>query len=103
MIVMGHHTFVLLGSIVLTALFVYCFLCFTSPVSFTGSYTEDEPLSFAPSKKNKISSGRSRVESGISGECQMAVQHVTNQANFYASLTCICLKSQHNLTHAMIF
>ena len=36
--------FVLLGSIVLTAPFLYCFLCFTSPVSFTGSYTEDEPL-----------------------------------------------------------
>ena len=34
---------VLLGSIVLTAPFLYCFLCLTSPVSFTGSYTEDEP------------------------------------------------------------
>ena len=31
---------VFLGSVVLTSLF--CF-CFTSPVSLTGSYTEDEP------------------------------------------------------------
>ena len=35
--------FVLLGAIVLTAPFLYYFLCFTSPVSFTGSYVEDEP------------------------------------------------------------
>ena len=33
-------SFVFLGSVVLTSLF--CF-CFTSPVSLTGSYTEDEP------------------------------------------------------------
>ena len=32
--------FVFLGSVVLASLF--CF-CFTSPVSLTGSYTEDEP------------------------------------------------------------
>ena len=37
--------FVVFGSIVLTAPFLNCFLCFKSPVSFTGSYTEDEPTS----------------------------------------------------------
>ena len=34
---------VFLGSIVLTSLWLLCIHCFTSLVSFTGFYTEDEP------------------------------------------------------------
>ena len=41
-----------LGSIVLTSQWLLCIHCFTSLVSFTGFYTEDEPKSIFMDENN---------------------------------------------------